>query len=167
MAVLEAFKDIHTFVFDVDGVFTDGSLLITEEGDLLRRMSVRDGFAVKMALRSGYRILIITGGSSEGVRKRLQALGIDTIYAGIQDKLTVFRQYFAAHPVNMDAVLYMGDDVPDLDPMREVGLPSCPSDAEPSIQAMAKYISPLKGGHGCVRDVIEKTMRVQGKWPFP
>lgn len=167
MNVLSAFRDIHTFVFDVDGVFTDGTLLITEQGELLRRMTVRDGFAVKLALRSGYRMVVITGGSSEGVDKRLRALGIDTIYSGIQDKLTVFRRYFAEHPVNFDAVLYMGDDVPDLEPMREVGLPACPADADPSIMAIAKYVSPLRGGHGCVRDVIEKTMRIQGKWPFP
>ena len=164
MNLLEKFRDIHTFIFDVDGVFTDGGVLITEDGSLLRQMNVRDGYAVKHALEAGYRICIITGGNSPGVKSRLNKLGIEEVYSGIHDKISTYNKIVANHQLDEGGILYMGDDVPDYEVMRRVGLPACPKDAVQEINEVAYYISPLKGGKGCVRDVIEKVMRLHEKW---
>ncbi len=161
-----AFHQIRAFFFDVDGVMTDGSLLITESGEFLRRMSTRDGLAMKLAVRLGYPIGVITGGSSLGVEKRLQLLGVSPIYSGIQTKGPVFLEHIRTSGMDPATILYMGDDCPDLDVMEHVGLAACPADAIPEIQRICSYISPFKGGDGCVRDVIEKTLRIQEKWPF-
>jgi 3-deoxy-D-manno-octulosonate 8-phosphate phosphatase (KDO 8-P phosphatase) len=165
MNQLEAFKSIRSFVFDVDGVFTNSQILVTEEGALLRSMSVRDGFAVKNAIREGYPVCIITGGNSEGVVLRLKGLGVRDVFSGVQDKLPVLKSYVEAYDLDMEGILYMGDDLPDYEAMRRVGLPTCPRDAVREIQELSRYISPFDGGHGCVRDVIEKVMRLQGTWP--
>lgn len=162
--IFEYFKKINTFIFDVDGVLTNNQMLITEAGELLRTMNARDGFAMKHALQNGYRIAIITGGRSQGVIKRLQGLGIKDIFSGIEDKLPIYRNYLKTNNLNSDTVLYMGDDIPDLDIMRYVGLATCPADATPEIIEKCNYISPLNGGAGCVRDVIEKTMKLRGHW---
>ena len=163
---LAAFHQVKAFFFDVDGVMTDGSLLVTEAGEFLRRMSTRDGFAMKLAVRLGYPIGVITGGSSIGVEKRLELLGISPIYSGIQVKGPVFLDHIKKSGLDPSTVLYMGDDYPDIDVMPHVGLPACPADAIPEIQRICTYISPFKGGEGCVRDVIEKTLRIHGKWPY-
>jgi len=162
--VLSRFKGIHTFIFDVDGVLTNGQVLVTEKGELLRSMSVRDGQALKMAVAEGYRILIITKGKSEGVNLRLRDLGIVDIVYGIQNKLKVYEEFLDAYSLHEDGILYMGDDIPDFEVMRRVGLPTCPADAVPEIKAICQYISPLRGGEGCVRDVIEKVMKLNGVW---
>jgi 3-deoxy-D-manno-octulosonate 8-phosphate phosphatase (KDO 8-P phosphatase) len=162
--IFEYFKKINTFIFDVDGVLTNNDMLITEAGELLRTMSARDGFAIKHALQSGYRIAIITGGRSQGVIKRLQGLGIKDIFSGIEDKLPIYRNYLKENKLSSDTILYMGDDLPDLDIMRYVGLAACPADATPEVIEKCNYISPLNGGAGCVRDVIEKTMKLRGHW---
>lgn len=164
MNVLEKFKDVTTFIFDVDGVLTDNSLLITESGELLRSMNARDGFAMKLAIESDYNIAIITGGKSEGVIKRLNGLGIVDIYKGINDKVEAFNDYIEQNGINPENILYMGDDIPDFDVMRRVGLPTCPADAVTEILQVAQYVSPKVGGKGCVRDVIEKVMRLHNKW---
>ncbi len=161
---LEDFKDIHTMIFDVDGVLTNSQLIITESGQLLRKMNTRDGYAMKMALESGLRICIITGGNSQGVATRLKGLGIQDIYTGIKDKLSVLEEIVDLYDLKLGGVLYMGDDIPDYDPMTKVGMPVCPSDATIEIQRVSRYISPRKGGDGCVRDVIEKVLKLQGKW---
>jgi len=127
-------------------------------------MNVRDGYAVKRAIKAGYRICIITGGSSEGVTTRLKGLGIKDIYTGISNKLDVFEEYAFANEIDTEGVLYMGDDIPDYEAMRLAGLPCCPQDAANEIIEICQYISPLKGGDGCVRDVIEKVMKLNGKW---
>lgn len=163
--MLAPFRDIHTFIFDVDGVLTNGDLLITEEGALLRRMNVRDGYAIKQALHHGYRVLILTGGSSKGVIARLRDLGIPDILWGIQNKLRAYKEFLDAYDLDEKGVLYLGDDLPDLDVMLRVGFPCCPADAVPEVMAIAQYVSPLKGGSGCVRDVIEKVLRLHGQWP--
>lgn len=163
---LEAFHQVKAFFFDVDGVMTDGSLLVTESGDFLRRMSTRDGFAMKLAIKLGYPIGVITGGSSVGVEKRLSLLGVSPIYSGIQSKGSVFLEHIQASGMNPDSILYMGDDYPDIDVMPHVGVATCPADAIPEIQRICTYISPFAGGDGCVRDVIEKTLRIQKKWPY-
>jgi 3-deoxy-D-manno-octulosonate 8-phosphate phosphatase (KDO 8-P phosphatase) len=164
MNMLERFADISTFFFDVDGVLTNNMILILEDGKLLRQMNVRDGLAIKMALQQGYRICIITGGRSEGVTERLRALGISDIHSGIADKLEVYEDIKSLYNLADEEVLYMGDDLPDYPVMRRVGLPVCPADAAPEIAEISHYVSPLVGGAGCVRDVIEKVMRIQGKW---
>ncbi|MEM1319788.1 MAG: 3-deoxy-D-manno-octulosonate 8-phosphate phosphatase [Bacteroidota bacterium] len=164
MNYLESFSDITTFIFDVDGVMTNSELIIMENGQLLRKMNVRDGYGIKRALAAGYNVCVITGGKSAGVVQRLKALGIRDIHAGIEDKLDAFEEYIYTYDIDPGNVLYMGDDMPDYLPMRRVLMPVCPADAAPEIIKIAKYISPLKGGKGCVRDVIEKVMRVQLKW---
>lgn len=164
MNYLENFRLINTFIFDVDGVLTDSSILIMENGELLRRMNVRDGYALKLAVEAGYRVVIITGGRSSGVIKRLKKLGINDIFSGVDDKLNVYEDYVATHELDPQSILFMGDDLPDYLPMRKVGLPACPKDAVPELLNIAQYISPKKGGEGCVRDVIEKTMRLHNRW---
>lgn len=165
MNQLDVFRDISSFVFDVDGVLTNCSVLIMENGQLLRTMNVRDGFAMKMAVRNGYNVAIITAGRSTGVETRLQALGIQHVILGREDKAVAFDELVAYSGIDPEKTLYMGDDLPDLGVLRKVGLPACPADAIPEIKAISHYISPLAGGAGCVRDVIEKVMRLQGQWP--
>ena len=161
---LEDFREIHTMIFDVDGVLTNSELIITESGQLLRKMNTRDGYAMKVALEAGLRICIITGGNSHGVEKRLKGLGIQDVYTGISDKLSVLEEYIKKYNLKLGGVLYMGDDIPDYDPMSKVGMPVCPKDATVEIQNVSRFISSKKGGEGCVRDIIEKVMKLQGKW---
>lgn len=163
---LEAFRNITTFLFDVDGVMTNCSVLITEDGKLLRTMTVRDGYAMKIAVREGYRVAIITAGISTGVEKRLKALGIEDVLSGQEDKVAAYRELEKKYDLNPEQTLYMGDDLPDRGVMLKVGFPVCPADAVPEIRELAHYISPYKGGEGCVRDVIEKVLRLNGHWPY-
>ncbi|WP_297517148.1 HAD family hydrolase [Flavobacterium sp.] len=160
----EIMNDITTFVFDVDGVLTDGTVHVSPTGEMLREMHIRDGFAMKAALESGYSVCIISGGSNEGVRIRLRNLGITDIYLGTPDKVETFTEYCELYQINPAQVLYMGDDIPDYHVMQRVGLPTCPQDASPEIKAISQYISHKNGGKGAVRDVIEQVMKVQGKW---
>ena len=160
----EYLKNIDTFVFDVDGVFTDSTLLITSEGEMLRKMSVKDGYAVKTALQKGYKICIISGGTNEGVRSRLQALGIKDIYLGAHHKMDALKEYMDNHNVDVSTMLYMGDDIPDIPVMKAVALPSCPQNAVQEVKAVSMYVSHKNGGEGCVRDVIEQVLKVKGDW---
>lgn len=160
----ELLADITTFVFDVDGVFTDGSLLIDGNGELLRKMSVKDGYALKTALVKGYNVCIITGGTNEGVKERLAGLGVADIYLGAHHKEKPFQEYLQRLGIAAKNVLYMGDDLPDIPPMQLAGLPTCPQDAVPEVKAVAKYISHKNGGEACVRDVIEQVLKVRGDW---
>lgn len=160
----EHLNQIKTFVFDVDGVLTDGTIQISTHGELLRTMNTKDGYAMKMAQKAGYTVCIISGGKNEGVRKRLRDLGITDIYLGINDKVEQMDEFFDIYQIKPDEVLYMGDDIPDYYPMKLVGLPCCPQDAAPEVKEISLYVSHKKGGEGCVRDVIEQVMKVQGKW---
>ncbi|MFH4966319.1 HAD-IIIA family hydrolase [Gaetbulibacter sp. M235] len=160
----EYLQHITTFIFDVDGVLTDGTVLITDKGDLLRKMSVRDGYAIKTAVDLGYNFCIITGGSDKGVSSRLKGLGIKDIYLGSHNKIEHFNEYVENNNIKPENVLYMGDDIPDLPVMKCVGLPCCPQDAAPEIKSISKYISHKNGGFGAVRDVIEQVLKVQEKW---
>jgi 3-deoxy-D-manno-octulosonate 8-phosphate phosphatase (KDO 8-P phosphatase) len=165
--LLRQFKDIHTFIFDVDGVLTNSEVLITEKGELLRKMNVRDGYALKLAVSSGYRVLIITGGKSEGVVSRLKDLGIQDIYTGVQNKLGAYEEFLDNYHMSVtdeEGILYMGDDLPDFEVLRRVGLPAAPQDAAHEILEIVQYVSPLKGGQGCARDVIEKVLRLNNRW---
>ncbi len=156
--------EIKAFIFDVDGVLTNGMVTVTTDGQLIRHMNVKDGYALKAAVTNGYKVCIISGGSNEGVRKRLANLGIEDIYLGAKDKIKQFQMFTEKYNLEADAIAYMGDDVPDYPVMRLVGLPCCPKDAVREVQQVAKYISDKKGGEGCVRDVIEQIMRVQQTW---
>lgn len=164
MNQLERFQPIRTFIFDVDGVLTNSYVLVMEDGSSLRQMNVKDGYAIKRAVEENYRVCVITGGVSEGVKKRLEGLGIRDVYLGIEEKLEVYEAYVDAYKIDPETILYMGDDMPDYPVMRKVGLPACPQDAVPEVLELAKYISPCDGGSGCVRDVIEKVLRLHGKW---
>ena len=164
MSFLDKLQEINTIILDVDGVLTDSSVYIQEDGILMRKMSVRDGFAMKYAIDNGYRIIIITGGKSQGVIKRLEDLGVTEIHSGIENKLETINELVEIHNLDLSRTAYMGDDFPDYEPLRLVCLSTCPSNAIPEIRAICQYISPLKGGQGCVRDLIEKIMKVQKKW---
>ena len=157
-------NDITSFVFDVDGVFTDSSVQITTNGELLRTMSVRDGYAVKRAVDAGYKICVITGGKNAGVKLRLEGLGVKEVHLGVQNKIGVIKQFLEQEQLQQHQVAYMGDDLPDLEAIQLAGLASCPQDAVPEIKAVCDYISHRKGGKGCVRDLIEQVMRAQQKW---
>jgi 3-deoxy-D-manno-octulosonate 8-phosphate phosphatase (KDO 8-P phosphatase) len=166
--MIENFKTkltrVKTFLFDVDGVLTDGSIGLLPTGEQVRTMNTKDGYALQLAIKKGYRIAIITGGKSESVRIRLNGLGITDVYLGIQNKLDVYKEYIEIHRLNPDDILYMGDDIPDYEVMQRVGIPTCPHDSAPEIKALCIYVSDKKGGEGCVRDVIEQVMKVQGTW---
>ncbi len=167
MNSLSKFKEINTFIFDVDGVFTNSNLLVTESGELLRTVNTRDGYAVRAAIICGYKIFIITGGGSEGIVKRFEKLGVQFIFSKILDKKAQFEEIVSSHGIRPDETLYMGDDLVDYELMKIVGLSACPLDAVPEIAAISNYISHLEGGKGCVRDVIEKVLKLQGKWFNP
>jgi 3-deoxy-D-manno-octulosonate 8-phosphate phosphatase (KDO 8-P phosphatase) len=160
----EFLAQITTFILDVDGVLTDGSIQISTSGELLRTMNIKDGYAMKYAREKDYTICIISGGNNEGVRSRLKGLGITDIYLGCPDKVEQMEEFFDIYDIKPGEVLYMGDDLPDLYAMQKVGLPCCPQDAAPEIKEASRYISHKKGGKGCVRDVIEQVLKVQGKW---
>lgn len=160
----ETLNHITTFIFDVDGVLTDSSVHITPTGEMLRIMNIRDGFAIKAALESGYNVCIISGGNNEGVRIRLRNLGVTDIHLASLNKVETFKEYIELYSIKPEQVLYMGDDIPDYHVMQLVGLPTCPQDASPEIKAISKYISHKNGGRGAVREVIEQVMKVQGKW---
>ena len=160
----EYLKHITTFIFDVDGVLTDGRVTIDGNGELLRTMNVKDGYALKTALLQGFNICIISGGTNTGVKDRLSALGIDSIFLGAHHKLAPFHQYIEKHQIKKENILYMGDDIPDIPVMKEVGLPTCPQNAVAEVREIASYISFKEGGDGCVRDVIEQVLKVQQKW---
>lgn len=157
---------VRAFVFDVDGVFTDNELLVTEAGEYLRSMNVRDGQALRWAIDAGYPVAIITGGTSEGVKKRfLHHLGVTEFYGGISDKGAAFQSFMQRSGIVSTEICYMGDDLPDIPPMRKSALACCPADAVPEVIAECDYVSPYPGGKGCVRDIVEKVMKLQNKWP--
>ena len=160
----EYLHQITTFIFDVDGVLTDGTLKITTDGQMHREMNVKDGYALKTALNEGYNVCIISGGTDEGVRHRLQGLGVKNVYLGAHQKVHQLTEYINKHNIQTENILYMGDDIPDYPVMKMVGLPACPQDAVKEIKEVSKYISHKNGGKGCVRDVIEQVLKVQGKW---
>ena len=164
MNVLELFTPITTFVFDVDGVLTDGTLLVLPDGLMARRMNIKDGYALQLAVKKGYHVLVISGGHSPEVQHRLQKLGVQQVFMRIENKKEVLEGYLAEHNISPQQVLFMGDDIPDYDVMQSVGLPCCPADAVSEIRGIARYISPAKGGEGCARDVIEKVLKLQRNW---
>lgn len=157
-------KDITTFVFDVDGVFTNSQVLVTTSGEMLRSMSVKDGYALKVALDKGYEVCIITGGTNDGVKKRLMGLGVSTFYMGTHQKLEALEEFMEVYGKRPEEIAYMGDDIPDIPPMQVVGLPTCPQNAVPEVKKVSAYISHIHGGQGCVRDLIEQVLKTKGQW---
>ncbi|MEI2737311.1 MAG: 3-deoxy-D-manno-octulosonate 8-phosphate phosphatase [Chitinophagaceae bacterium] len=166
MNVLELFKPVTTFIFDVDGVLTDGTVLVLENGLQARRMNIKDGFALQMAVKNGYRVLIVSGGNSPQVADRLYRLGITDIHMAVADKKTFVTDYISKNKLSKENILYMADDLPDLPAMHIVGLPCCPADAVNEVKEAVQYISPLKGGDACVRDVIEKVLKLNDHWNY-
>ncbi len=163
--LFDKMKSIKAFVLDIDGVLTDNMMMVTESGELLRTVNVRDGQVIKWAIRAGYAVGIITGGRSAGVQKRFVDLGVQEYYSDIQDKWTAFQSFLQRSDLLVSEVCYMGDDLPDLPVLRKVALACCPHDAVPEVLDICDYVSPLRGGAGCVRDVLEKVMKMQGNWP--
>ncbi len=164
MNVLELFKPIRTFVFDIDGVLTNSQLLATEDGHLLRSVNIKDGYAIQLAVKKGYHLWIISGGNSAAMQTRFQNLGMKEAHIRVQDKKALMQELIKKYNSSPETILYMGDDMPDLQVMQMCGLPTCPADACPEVIATSKYISPVKGGMGCVRDVIEKVLKLNDDW---
>jgi 3-deoxy-D-manno-octulosonate 8-phosphate phosphatase (KDO 8-P phosphatase) len=163
MNLYERLKQVTTFVFDVDGVLTDGTVLLLENGLQARRMNIKDGLALQLAQRAK-RLVIVSGSYSEPVLKRLQYLGLTEIYLGTKDKLGFLKSYLQQHNLDWSGVLYMGDDLPDMGVLKSAGFACCPADAVPEVKAVCHYISTKNGGEGCVRDVIEKVLKLSGHW---
>ncbi len=159
-------KHISTFIFDIDGVLTDGKVHINSEGDLIRTMLTKDGFAIKTAVKKGFRVAIISGVKDENIIKRLKYLDIADIYLKTDNKLPTFLRFMKKYNLKTEEVLYMGDDIPDLPILKRVGLSTAPKDAVQEVIDTVDYISPKNGGETCVRDVIEQVLRVQNKWNF-
>ncbi len=161
---LEKLAHITTFIFDIDGVFTNGTFLVAENGELLRSFNVKDGYALQLAVKKGYQICIISGAKGSAIEKRFEGLNITNLFLDVQNKIEAFNTYIQEKNVNPNEILYMGDDIPDREVMKLVGIAACPADAVVEIKAISHYISPKKGGETAVRDVIEKVLKVQHKW---
>tara|TARA_B100000965_G_C19512992_1_gene722797 strand:- start:668 stop:1177 length:510 start_codon:yes stop_codon:yes gene_type:complete len=160
----ELLKKITTFILDVDGVLTNGKILITSKGKMLREMNTKDGFIIKYALDKGFKIFIISGGTNKGVKERLKDLGIDEIFLGDHTKKDTYEKLIKKYNLQKNEIVYMGDDIPDIPVMKKIGVPCCPNDAVPDVKQISIYVSKKNGGEGCVRDIIEQTLRVQNKW---
>lgn len=150
----------------MDGVLTDGTLLILDERQFLRTMHIKDGYALQLAVKKGYRVVIISGAASDAAMGRLQSLGIKDVYMKVEDKKKFLQQFATDNGLQMSEMLFMGDDIPDYQAMKEVGLPCAPADAVAEIKDISRYISPVGGGQGCVRDVIEKVLKLHNQWPL-
>lgn len=163
----EKLKSIKTFIFDVDGVLTSGSVLVTEEGYMLRSVNIKDGYALQHAVKQGYNIAIISGGTSNGMKLRFKGLGIDEIYLGQKNKMSAFLKVVSHFGVTAEHVAYIGDDMPDYEALKMAGMACCPNDAASDIMEICDYISPFKGGEGVARDILEKAMKLQNTWLNP
>ena len=160
----EELQKVKAFIFDVDGVLSTAKIYLHPETGLMRSMNIKDGYAIQYAVRKGYRICVITGGNSKAVNERFRNLGISDIYLSSKDKLKDMKDFLSKNGLEPGDILYMGDDLPDYPAMKEVGFPTCPSDAVEEIKSISMYISDKPGGEGCVRDVIEQVLRLHGKW---
>jgi 3-deoxy-D-manno-octulosonate 8-phosphate phosphatase (KDO 8-P phosphatase) len=160
----EKLQKITTFIFAFDGVLSDGKVWVLPDGEQIRATNVKDGYAMQYALRKGYRVAIISGGIGESMRLRYQRFKGIEIFLEVSNKVAVFQEYIKKNNLNPEEVLYMGDDIPDYELMNICGLKCCPADACTEIKEIAEYISYANGGYGCVRDVIEQTLRAQNKW---
>ena len=157
-------QNIRAIIFDIDGVLSAETITLSAEGEPLRTVNIKDGYAIQLAVKMGLRIVILTGGKTESVRLRYERLGVEDIYMGCAVKIKTYEEFLAKYQLTDAEVMYMGDDVPDLEILRRVGCPVCPADACPDIKAVSCYVSDKAGGYGCGRDVIEQVLRAQGKW---
>ena len=157
-------KQVRAFILDVDGVLTDGSLLALASGEQVRSFNIKDGFAIRHAIRKGYRVAIISARQEEGVRKRLLSLDVEDIYLGIENKQEAFARFLQQYNLQPADIAYMGDDIPDLAVMQQCGIAACPEDAAPDVIWVANYISSKPGGKGAVRELIEAVLKMQGTW---
>ena len=155
---------VEAFVFDVDGVMTDGGIIPTPDGDFIRRYYAKDGYAMACAIREGYKVCIISGGRGAMLENRLKMLGVTRMYLDCMDKVAAIEEFLKEYNLDRESVIYMGDDIPDLECMRVVGIPVCPADAAMEVIEASRYVSEYDGGRGAVRDIVEQVMRVQGKW---
>ena len=160
----EKLNKVETFVFDVDGVFTDGKIIVDSQGKESRLFNTKDGIAVKLANDLGYNIAIITGANNKGIQDRMNRLGVKIVFLNSSDKVKDLLNFSKTNNINLEKTVYMGDDLPDTFPMKLVYLKTCPNDAAPEVREISDYISNKKGGEGCVRDIIEQTLKVQGNW---
>lgn len=168
MNLLELFKPVKAFVFDMDGVLTDGSLIIMPDGEWLRTMDIKDGYALQLAVKKGYHVAVITGSKSAPVEERLRRLGVTDVFQQVSDKVSCLEQWAGSKNLRTDEILYMGDDIPDSDALLYAGVSCCPADADSGIREISKYISSRSGGKGAVRDVIEKVLKLHKQWnPAP
>ena len=154
----------EAFIFDVDGVMTDGGIIPTLDGDFIRRYNAKDGYALGYAVKMGYKVCIITGGRGKTLENRLRMLGINRYYTDCMDKITAMREYFADEGIDPAHAIYMGDDIPDLEGMREAGIPVGPADAAAEVIEASRYVSEFRGGEGAVRDIVEQVLRARGDW---
>lgn len=157
-------KKIKAFAFDVDGVLSASSIPLHPNGEPMRMVNIKDGYAIQYAIKLGYPIAIITGGNTEAVRKRFVGLGVSDVYMGASIKLPIYNEWKTKHHLSDEEIMFMGDDIPDMEVMKIAGLPVAPKDAALDIIGIAKYISPFKGGEGCAREIIEQILRAQGNW---
>lgn len=157
-------KRIKAIVFDVDGVLSGETITLHPNGEPMRTVNIKDGYAIQLAMKMGLRIAILTGGRTESVRKRYENLGVEDIYMGCEVKMKAYKEFMERYQLDDAEVMYMGDDIPDLEIMRKVGCPVCPADACEEVKEVSLYISDRKGGYGCGRDVVEQTLRAQDKW---
>jgi len=162
--IYKELKNIKCVVLDVDGVLTNGNILVTEKGEQLRTFNVKDGYAMQYAVKQGLKVIIITGARSQGVAIRCQGLGVTEVHLGISDKLTLLKTVLEKHEIDPSEVMFMGDDMPDYACMQYVGVAVCPADAIEDIKSISQFVSKNKGGEGVVREMIEKTLRLQEKW---
>lgn len=157
-------EKIRAIIFDVDGVLSRETITLSSEGEPLRTVNIKDGYAIQLAMKLGLRIVILTGANTKSVRKRYEGLGVEDIHMGCAMKIVTYDSLLEKYGLKDEEVMYMGDDIPDLEIMRRVGCPVCPKDACPEIKEVSVYVSDKTGGNGCGRDVIEQTLRAQGKW---
>jgi 3-deoxy-D-manno-octulosonate 8-phosphate phosphatase (KDO 8-P phosphatase) len=165
MNVLPLFKPVRLIAIDVDGVLTDGTLWLTADMHAMRAMNIKDGYAIQLAVKSGYHVIIISGAADNGtVTNRMKNLGVTDVHMSVKDKAGLLQEKIMSLGLTKEQVLYIGDDIPDLKAMQQAGVPCCPSDAAQEIKNIAIYISAEAGGKGCVRDIIEKILKLNNHW---
>ena len=160
----ENISKVKAFAFDVDGVFSNGSVYLYPDGEMVRSMNIKDGYALQLAIKLDYPVAIITGAASATIEKRFASLGVKDIYLSSKSKIDDFSDFINKHKIDCSEVLYMGDDIPDMEVMQKTGFPTCPADAAEEIKNISLYISDKNGGEGCVRDVVEQVLKVHGHW---
>ena len=156
--------DVKAFIFDYDGVMTDGTVYMDADGDPLRTSNVKDGYALQLAVKLGYHVAVISGAVSTNITKRMHSLGVRDVFVGVPDKVVQLEAFLRQYGLRPGQVAFMGDDIPDLRVMQQVGVPACPADAAEEVKAISRFVSARPGGQGCVRDLVEQTLKVQGRW---